>query len=140
MPFSTAEKEWFINMTTKELEYFMAAYRHGSIKDAAAELFVTPQGLSKVVIHLEEELGVRLFERTAKGLLPTRAAARLALRANVILNEIRSIRSDLELSGQEPSTLTVAATYGVIPFLSFPFVEAFYQAYPRTRLNLVELP
>lgn len=46
--------------------------RHGSLRDAALELGVTPGAVSQQIIRAEEQLGRTVFDRTAKGLRPTR--------------------------------------------------------------------
>ena len=50
------------------LRVFWAAARHGSFVKAAGELNVTPSAVSLQVRQLEDELGLKLFERTARGL------------------------------------------------------------------------
>ena len=60
-------------MDFKTLEYYRKIYEKRSIRQAAAELYISPQGLSRTLYALEEELQVRLFERSVKGLEPTRA-------------------------------------------------------------------
>ena len=55
-------------MNTKDLKCFQTVYEEGSIHQAARKLYITPQGLSKNIRLLENELGAQLFERTKKGL------------------------------------------------------------------------
>lgn len=59
------------------LRAFEAVARHGSFKDAASELHVTPGALSQQVRKLEEEMDVRLLERQNRGITPTDAGHRL---------------------------------------------------------------
>lgn len=56
------------------LRAFEAAARHQSFVKAAAELHVTPAAISHQVKQLEEILGVALFHRLPRGLVPTEAA------------------------------------------------------------------
>ncbi|MDT8375472.1 MAG: transcriptional regulator GcvA [Mariprofundaceae bacterium] len=55
------------------LRAFVAAGRHGNLKDAAGELFVTPSALSHQIRNLEESLDVQLFNRSKAGLSLTQA-------------------------------------------------------------------
>ena len=55
-------------MTLQQLEYFLAAYRHGSFSAAAEELHMAQPSLSEQVRRLEAELGVELFRRLPRGL------------------------------------------------------------------------
>ena len=60
-------------MTLQQLQYFLAAFRHGSFSAAAEELHLAQPSLSEQVRRLEAELGVRLFQRVGRGLKPTEA-------------------------------------------------------------------
>ncbi|WKX68717.1 LysR substrate-binding domain-containing protein [Streptomyces sp. XD-27] len=57
---------------------FEAVVRHGSVTRAARELHLTHGAVSRQIQHLERALGTRLFERTARAMVPTAAAVRLA--------------------------------------------------------------
>ncbi|BDB24232.1 LysR family transcriptional regulator [Cupriavidus sp. TA19] len=59
------------------LRIFEAIYRRGSIRQAAAELCLTPQAISQQLKILESSLGQSLFERSIRSLTPTEAARRL---------------------------------------------------------------
>ncbi len=58
------------------LRAFAAAGRHLSVTKAAQELHVTPGAVSQLVRSLEDQLGVRLFQRVHRGLLLTDAGQR----------------------------------------------------------------
>src|SRR4029453_5840457 len=60
-------------LTLQQLQYFLAAFRHGSFSAAAEELHLAQPSLSEQVRRLEAELGVRLFQRVGRGLKPTEA-------------------------------------------------------------------
>lgn len=53
-------------MNQKQLQYFVTVYQTQNIKTAADTLFVSRQGVSKVIRLLEEELGQPLFIRSIK--------------------------------------------------------------------------
>lgn len=59
-------------MIYQRVKYFLKAAEAGSFKKAAEQLFVSSQALTKQVGMLEEELGGKLFERSAKGVILTR--------------------------------------------------------------------
>lgn len=59
-------------MDTKDLRCFRLVYEERSINQAARHLFITPQGLSRIISRLEEELHTLLFERTSSGMIPTK--------------------------------------------------------------------
>jgi len=64
-------------LTLQQLEYFLAAYRHGSFSAAAEELHLAQPSLSEQIRRLEAELGVQLFARIGRGVAPTEAGETL---------------------------------------------------------------
>ena len=58
-------------MELREQVYVTAIARHGSLKQAAAELHISPPTLSIFLNRLEERMGVPLFDRVGKRLVPT---------------------------------------------------------------------
>ena len=72
-------------MTPTQLRAFAAVVRLGSVKAAAAELYVTEAAVSLHVGQLRKELGDQLFTRTSAGLAFTPGGLRLASRAVELL-------------------------------------------------------
>ena len=60
-------------MEIQQLKYFVEVVRQQSFTKAAAQLFVTQPMLTRSIKHLEEELNVRLIERTSKSFYLTDA-------------------------------------------------------------------
>jgi len=80
----------------RRVRQFLYAYERGSIGQAAAELNVTQPALSKSLRSLEQELQVRLFERTPLGVVPTVFGEALALHAKAIQAELRNAQTQIE--------------------------------------------
>jgi DNA-binding transcriptional LysR family regulator len=72
----------------RQLRYFRAIARTGSFSAAAAEEFVVQSALSRQIRKLEEELGVRLFERTTRMVRLTDEGARLLEYADRVLVDV----------------------------------------------------
>lgn len=72
-------------MTPAQLRAYAAVVRHGSVKDASADLMVTEAAVSGHVAHLRKELDDQLFTRTGSGLAFTPGGLRLATRAAEML-------------------------------------------------------
>ncbi len=53
-------------MDTKDLRCFCRVYEERGINQAAKQLFISPQGLSRIIAKLEAELQVALFKRSAR--------------------------------------------------------------------------
>ena len=54
-------------LASRDIDYFLEVARRGQLAAAATGLDVTPAALSKAVRRLEEEMGLRLFERSGQG-------------------------------------------------------------------------
>jgi DNA-binding transcriptional LysR family regulator len=82
-------------MTLQQLRYALAAADHGSFSAAASRLRLAQPSLSEQIRTLEAELGVRLFTRTARGLVPTAALEALRPHAERVLSEIEALRDSV---------------------------------------------
>ena len=83
-----------------------------SMAAVARELSITQPAISTVVKDLETRLGVALFERSARGLVPTVAAEILALHFKRVLSELQHIAADLAAS---EGTLQGSIHVGALP-------------------------
>lgn len=124
----------------RQLRYFLEIARTEHLTQSAQSLFVTQSTVSHSLRQLEDELGVRLFDRVGRGLKLSQAGAAFRAYAGRALQEIEAGRMALtELAGLRSGTLTV----GVIPtFLNTlvpPIVAAFSAAYPKVRVVVRDL-
>jgi DNA-binding transcriptional LysR family regulator len=58
-------------MTEKQIQYFLAVYRNGSITKAAEELYVSRPVISRALSAMEKMVGFSLFDRKSDGITPT---------------------------------------------------------------------
>ena len=114
-------------MNQKQMEYFLEVYRQGNIQSAADKLYVSRQGVSKMLKTLEEELGQLLFIRNPHGLVPTD-----------LLAEYRSIASMSTLASQSKSVVTIYALDHIMAYLGAEFLWDFHQACPDIILSTVD--
>jgi len=84
----------------RDLEVVLALAESGSTVKAASSLHVTQSAVSRGLLLAEDKLGVRLFERTARGLVPTAAGKRLVGGAGAVLAQM----VDLEKQAAAPMT------------------------------------
>jgi LysR family transcriptional regulator of gallate degradation len=94
----------------RRVRAFVALAEQHHMPSVAGGLGITQPAVSIAVRELEESIGAALFERTARGMLPTPAGAALALRLKRALAEIRHAVADIaSLRGITQGTVTVGA-------------------------------
>ena len=80
-------------MTLQQLEYIMAVYRHKHFAKAAEACNVTQPTLSSMIQKLEEELGVKIFDRKRQPVLPTPIGQNVIDQGWEILQHAKQLRS-----------------------------------------------
>ncbi len=126
-----------------QIEYFATTAETLSFTRAAEELCVTQQAVSKGVQTLEDELGVRLFERRPGGLALTEAGRRALLHARRIVREASGLAGAARGDGvpAEACTLRLGASDVVLGrgyLLSLDEVLAFGRDHDGVRVEVVE--
>lgn len=89
-------------MTLRQLRYFLAVLRAGSLTAAARSLHVAQPAVGLQVRALEDELGVGLLTRHSRGVVPTGAGDVLARDAERILAEVERMRRTITETGGCP--------------------------------------
>ncbi len=126
-------------MTTVQLEYVVAVDTHRSFVTAAEKCFVTQPTLSMQIQKLEDELGVKIFDRSKLPVVPTEIGAAVIAQARVILKEnarIREIIADQKKEVQ--GTLKVGIIPTLAPYLLPRVLTAFMKKYPKVKLEVWE--
>lgn len=127
-------------MTIVQLEYIVAVDTYRSFVMAAEKCFVTQPTLSMQVQKLEENLGVKIFDRTHQPVIPTEigieiiAQARKVLQESYKINEIINERKS-EISGE----LKIGIIPTIAPYLLPKVLGAFMEKYPKVKLFISEL-
>jgi LysR family hydrogen peroxide-inducible transcriptional activator len=129
----------YLPFSLRQLQYAVAVADALSFRRAAARCHVSQPSLSAQLAQLEEGLGVRLFERNRRRVLPTPAGTEIVERARLVLREAGDL---LELARRSGDPLLGALRVGVIPTISpylLPRVTAALRAdYPRLTVMWVE--
>ncbi|AVA20105.1 transcriptional regulator GcvA [Rhizobium sp. LEGMi198b] len=117
------------------LRAFEASARHLSMTIAARELHVTPGAVSLQVRDLETALGVRLFDRRARGLTLTADGADYFATLRTAFRLVREATAALTMRARD-TVLTVTCTAGFATHWLVPRLMRFEQAHPEIDLRI----
>ncbi|MCC0031489.1 MAG: LysR family transcriptional regulator [Brucellaceae bacterium] len=121
-----------------KLRVFHAAAQAGSFTHAADTLNLSQSAISRQVSALEQDIGVPLFNRHARGLVLTEQGEILYRAAKDVLIKLEGVRDRLAESKDEPSgLLRVTTTVGLGANWLVPRVKEFLELYPDMRLQLI---
>jgi LysR family hydrogen peroxide-inducible transcriptional activator len=126
-------------MTLVQLEYIVALDTYRSFGIAAEKCFVTQPTMSMQVQKLEEELGIKLFDRTKQPISPTDIGIEVIEQARTILKESYKLK---ELINDQKKVISGELRIGIIPtmapYLMPQIISAFMKKYPDVQLVVWE--
>jgi LysR family hydrogen peroxide-inducible transcriptional activator len=102
-------------MTIQQLEYIIAVDNYRHFAKAAEACFVTQPTLSMMIQKLEDELDVKIFDRSAYPVEPTEIGQRVLKQARI---SVRSFKQIKEIVDNEKNLLTGVFKLGIIPTIS----------------------
>jgi DNA-binding transcriptional LysR family regulator len=128
-----------IEYSSRQLRAFLLVAQHRSFTRAAGVLFITPSGLSLLIRELENQLGSRLFDRTTRQVLLTKAGTRLL---SAVEESVITLDRAMSAVGKDAET-DVALSFGAPPSWSSGVlaqaIKAFRVLHPDLRLRLVDV-
>jgi DNA-binding transcriptional LysR family regulator len=126
-------------MDIRRLEAFRKVYELRSFSRAGQELFLSQPTVSAHVASLEEELGVRLFDRLGRGVLPTPAAEALNARAVEIFNALERARAEVLLLREKVAgELVLGGSTIPAHYLMPRILSGFLPLYPEVRAEVLD--
>ncbi|HCS68121.1 MAG TPA: LysR family transcriptional regulator [Oribacterium sp.] len=126
-------------MELKDLQLLIAIYEEKSISHAAERLYMAQSSLSQFLTNYEQELGCRLFVRTASGVRPTEAGELLLSYAYRTVSEYKRVQDEMQDTAKLKSGSvilginTFRGSY-VLP----PVVNAFHMKYPNIHIKVID--
>ena len=110
--------------------------RHGNFARAAEELGLSQPSVTRGIAALERSLGVRLFDRTRKGVIPTAFGRVLLERGEAVLRSEANLRREIELlAGLEEGSLAIGAGPYPAEISVATAVARVASAHPRLRIR-----
>lgn len=121
--------------TLRALVVFMSTADNGSFSDAARKLGVSPAAVSQSIARLEQELEVRLFNRTTRQLTLTEDGRRFYEQCRGPVNQLDVAINQLKESGEEPTgQLRISLPNAFGRRFVLPLIREFCEQYPKIRL------
>ena len=127
-------------MTETQLLYFSAITQYGSYSEAAFMLNISQSSISKQIMQLEDELGVKLFDRTSRKAKLTEAGVHLVQDAQAILEQMQKMKRkaiDLSYEGRPHLTLLALPIIGHYNF--YLPIQLFKNQNGNCHVELIEL-
>ncbi len=126
-------------MNLQQLEYLIAVDSHRHFVKAAEDCYVSQPTLSMMIQKLEEELGVKIFDRSKQPVVPTEAGKEIIQQAKLILKEVNALREiSHSLKGELKGELRIGIIPTVAPFLLPIFLKQFLKKYPEIKVKIWE--
>lgn len=126
-------------MNLKQLEVFIAVADTGSFSKGAEITFITQSTVSQHILALEDEFGLKLFDRTGKGALLTEGGKLLLDRARRLVDSAREIPLTMErFKGVEEAFLKIAGSSIPGEYLIPAALPLLIQRYPGLTITLLQ--
>ena len=127
-------------MNIQQLEYILAVDQFRHFAKAAEHCHVTQPTLSMMIQKLEDELGVKLFDRTAQPVKPTPAGTKVIEQARVVLYQTSLIKDIVKEEAQSLSgTFRLAVLPTIAPYLLPRFFAQLTERYPDLDIRILEM-
>ncbi|OED01220.1 MULTISPECIES: LysR family transcriptional regulator [unclassified Rhizobium] len=121
-------------MDLSDLRVFEAVSRHGSMNRAAQELHTVQSNVTARIRALEEELGVSLFQRHARGVSTTPAGQRILPFVGRLTKLLADARTAAKDDGEPGGTLSLGSLETTTALRLSPLLGQFAKTYPQVRL------
>lgn len=125
--------------TLRQLQFFVAAAEAGSVTGAARALSISQSSVTEAIKALEDDLGVALFDRQARGLDLTHRGSLFLRHARTILADVAGARQAFRAGAEaEEGRLSLGVTSLVAGYVLSDILARFRRSFPRTDLSVIE--
>ena len=126
-------------MKLHHLRDLLAVADQGSVRAASREIGIAQPAITRSIQELEHELGVALFERRARGVVPTTMGEAFIRRARNIDQELLRARDEIaQMRGMTHGSVRVALS--MVPHMALlpDALRPFRMRYPEVRLDIID--
>lgn len=125
-------------MDTAHIRLFIEVARRGSFATVARDHNIDPSSVSRTVAALEDDLGVRLFQRSTRRVALTEAGHLYLARVEGLVDELDHARDDaLTVSAGPVGSLRLTTSVAFGYQCLVPLLPAFRSSYPALKLDLL---
>ena len=125
-------------MNTRNFKCFQTVYEERNLQVAASKLFLSPQGLSKIIKSIEEECGTPLFVRAKEGFIPTESGKLFYEKSKVITRDLKDMFASIEAISDKEMRFKVGFAAGTIRAIDIPKVGRFMDNNPEVLASWYE--
>src|SRR5215467_9735197 len=126
-------------MDLRHVRTFVTVAELGTVSKAALRLRIAQPALSRHIGDLEQELGLRLFDRVGRRLLLTGEGEQLIAGCRLLLNSATAVKEQAQLLRHGDSgTLKVAGSPQHIEAVLSGFLPRYAQRYPKVEVKITE--
>ncbi len=118
-------------MNTRNFKCFQTVYEERNLQAAANKLFLSPQGLSKIIKSLEEECGAPLFVRTKEGFVPTESGKVFYEKSKVVSKDLKEMFSSIEALNDKEKRFKIGFSIGTIRAIDVAIVREYMRENPQ---------
>ena len=127
-------------MTIQQLEYILAVDQFRHFAKAAEYCRVTQPTLSAMIQKLEDELGVKLFDRAMQPVCPTRVGEKVIAQARAVLAQASQVKEIISEEKRSLSgTFRLAVLPTIAPYLLPRFFPQLMEKYPELDVRVTEM-
>lgn len=128
-------------MDIRELQIFLAIARERSVSGAAKHMYMTPQGVSKILKNLESELDCQLFHRSKSGMSLTESGNYFFAYARDSVERSKQMRGELlRIKQRQMQVVDLLSAYGILRLVTPECILAFKREHPEIQLLYREYP
>jgi DNA-binding transcriptional LysR family regulator len=128
-------------MQVDQLRHLVALAEENNFGRASRAVHITQPALTKSIQRLEEQFGVRIFDRLPRGVHPTPQGQLIIDWARSVLASKKLLKRDLDhIAGLSKGTLTIGAGPYIADAVIGPFVGAFIEQYPGMEVKIMNRP
>ena len=128
-------------MNIRDMDVFITVAKIQNLTKASKLLYMTPQGISKVIKNLESETDCELFKRTGNGMELSECGRQFLEYARHTVDEYHNMRTKLlRIKQKERGVVDLLSAFGILRLVTPECISEFKEKYPEIEFHYRECP